>query len=274
MNEYREIVWLFIALCFLSMTSLSSAQNQKTQVATGSQPNRLQTLEKLAKRLQDVSGELASIREQMKGPQSPDSKRKLLERADRVEMELRHLRDELHAVEERDASTGQAPNAANSGCCESIETETANGRVQMEGRDKCEKADMKAAKMGLQSTLVREAVSGTCLAARVIQSQRVANLAIDQANERGLLTKGQNEFCLQFRNIRDNSPADPGEVRAEATMALGQVKAVRAVVKLSRANVDRYCAHVNFPLSGVWAIAVKHEGRLSKGKTVFLATVN
>ena len=117
-------------------------------------------------------------------------------------------------------------------------------------------------------------VNDTCLTpSRLIQSQRLRNLAVDLANDRGLLAKGQNEFCIQFRNTLDNSPANPGAVKVEATMAKGKVRAIRAIVKLSRANVNRFCAHVNFPMPGVWTIAVEHAGPLGKGKAVFLATV-
>lgn len=271
MKRRHATAWLVLGVCVLSVTS-GNAQNQ-THAATDTQTNRTQILEHLQERLQAITAEIAAIREQANVPQSPDSQRRLSQRADRVEIDLRHVKDELNALEAREGIEKIAASPTRSDCCESAEVHTADERVQMEGTEQCKKANAKAT-TGVQSTFVRDAVSATCPTGRVIQSQRAGAFEINLVNNRGLLTKGENEFCIEFRSIRDNNPANPGEVRAEATMAIGQIKAVRAVVRLSRANVDRYCAHVNLSLPGVWTVAVKHRGSLGKGEAVFLAMVN
>jgi hypothetical protein len=57
-------------------------------------------------------------------------------------------------------------------------------------------------------------------------------------------------------------------------MQIGRVKGMRAVVRLTHIDVGRYCAHVDFPLTGSWFIKVKHIGPSGKGKAVFVATIN
>mgnify|MGYP001367934233 CR=1 FL=1 len=132
---------------------------------------------------------------------------------------------------------------------------------------------------------------------KVIHEQRREGMSVELENERGVLTKGTNEFCIQFRNASNNSPADPGDVQAEAIMG-GEMKVacavdkqsrlnanhdcthvnasggVRAIVKLSRMDATRYCARVDFPLAGAWTIAVKSNGSSGKGKAVFHTTIN
>lgn len=48
---------------------------------------------------------------------------------------------------------------------------------------------------------------------------------------------------------------------SEARLATGpfrQVKAVRAVARITQAEVGRYCGEVTLPLSGAWLAKAKH----------------
>src|SRR5882724_1834598 len=169
-------------------------------------------------------------------------------------------------------SPGPGADAGTSGCCEWKDMSTQHGHKPRETMDRCHIADTTAY---TRNAFAAKSTGRKCLnQGRVIESQQLKDLAVDLTNDRGQLSKGQNDFCIRLRRISDNRSPGPEEVETEATMDMGRVKVIRAVVRMALVDVDRYCAHVNFPLSGLWSITVKRKGPSGKEKAVFFATIS
>ena len=273
MKTSHATTYLLIGLYFVNFApALVTAQQQISQAATQTGAHASVSTAYLEKRLQEADQELATIREQMSAALTDEAKRALLERIEHLEQRVQQIRREVEVAKRPQQSSSAVDNSATSGCCELGDTSAGTNNMQFEDRAYCKWGTRNA---GLQGMSDSTSVNETCLTgSRVIQSQRLKHLTVDLANDRGQLTRGKNEFCIEFRGALDNRPADPGKVQAEATMEVRGVKAIRAVVRLSQADVGRYCAHVDFPLPGSWAIEVEHKGPSGKGKAVFPATVN
>jgi len=145
-------------------------------------------------------------------------------------------------------SSGAGADTGTSGCCAWKDTRTQRGHKPLETMDRCHIADTTAY---TRNAFAAKSAGRKCLTqGRVIESQQLKDLAVDLMNDRGQLSKGPNDLCIRLRRISDNRTPDPEEVEAEATMDMGRVKTIRAVVRIAQVDVDRYCAHANFPLSG------------------------
>jgi len=265
-------MYLLIGLCFMNLApTLVAAQRQSYRMAMVTGTHDFPSPAQLRNRVQEADQELSTIREQMSVPLTDDAKRALLERIEHLEREVQQINRNLDAAKRQQMRSAVVDATATSGCCQ-LGTNTGVSGMHADNTAYCKRG---ARNVDVQSMSPSASVKETCLTrSRLIQSKRLRNLTVDLANDRGLLAKGQNDFCIQFRNTLVNSPANPGEVKVEATMAKGKIRAIRAIVKLSRANMDRYCAQVNLPMPGVWTIAVEHAGPLGKGKAVFVAAVN
>lgn len=271
MKRSSTAVCLVMASCFASFARPTvGAQDQSTQTATETLQSPTSSLANLERRLQDAEDELASIRKQMDAPLTVEARRVLLERMEHLEDELQHIRRDLTSVKEQRLRNSTTETSATSGCCELRGTSTQRGYIPMGGTS-CSIIGVNA---DARSTSSARPVAQTCLASgRIIELHELKDLDISLANEQGQLIRGQNSFCIEFSRVQDGKMADPGEVQAEATMQMGRVKGMRAVVRLTHVDVGRYCAHVNFPMAGSWSITVKHNGSSGKGKAVFVATI-
>ena len=272
MKRSSTAVCLVISLCFVSLArAVLGAQEQGAQAPIRTSPNPPSSLTILEKRLQEAEDELASIRKQINTPLTVEARSVLMEHMESVEDELQHIRLDLDSVKAQRLRSSTAETSATSGCCEVRAMTTQRGHTQIEST---------SCKVIAVNTDARRASSArvptqACLAGRrIIESQEFKDLDIILANDQGQLIRGQNSFCIEFGRDHDANLADPEEVQAEATMQIDRVKGMRAVVRLTRIDVGRYCAHVDFPLAGSWFITVKHNGPWGKGKAVFVATIN
>lgn len=272
MKRSSTAVCLVIGLCLVSLPRpVLGAQDQSTQAATGTLPSPPSSLANLEKRLQDAEDELASIRQQLNTPLTVEVRRVLLERMEHLGEDLQHIRRGLNSVKEQRLHNSTTETSATSGCCELRDTSTQHGHTQMGSRS----CRIIGVNRDAPSTSVAGAAAQTCLAGgRIIESRELKDLDISLTNDHGQLTRGQNSFCIDFSRLRNGSMTGRAEVQAEATMQMGQVKALRAVVRLSHSAVGHYCAHVDFPSAGLWFITVKYKGSSGKDKAVFIAPIN
>lgn len=273
MRISHATTYLLIGLYFVNFApALVTAQKQSSQAATQTEAHASASTAYLEKRLQEADHEIAAIREQLSASLTDEAKHALLERIEHLDREVQQIKRDVETAKRQQQSSSAVDHSATSGCCELRDTRAGTSNMQLEDNAHCKWGTRNA---DLQDMADSTSVNETCpVGSRVIQSQRLKHLTVDMTNDRGQLTTGQNEFCIEFRGALDNHPADPGRVQAEATMEVRGVKAMRAVVRLFQAEVGRYCAHVDLPLPGSWSIAVKHKGPLGKGKAVFVATVN
>lgn len=272
MTTNRTTMCLLMSLFLNFAPPLFSAQEQNAQAATQTGVRASPSVFQLRKRLQEADQELAAIKSRMSAPLTDEAKRALLERIAYLEQEVQQIERDLEAAKRQELNSSALDTFATSGCCELRETSAGTGSTQVEDTAYCKWGTRDPDTQSMSHWI---SVNETCLtSSRVIQSQRLKNLTVDLANDRGQLTTGRNEFCIEFRGALDNRPADPGEVQAGATMEVRRVKAIRAVVHLFKAGVGRYCGRVDFPLAGSWAIEVAHKGPLGKGKAVFPAKIN
>jgi hypothetical protein len=170
------------------------------------------------------------------------------------------------------SSSDPGPDAGTSGCCEWKDTSTQHGHKPLETMDRCHIVDTTAY---TRNAFDAKSAGRKCLTQeKVIESEQLKDLAVDLTNDRGQLSKGPNAFCIRLRRISAKRTPDREEVEAEATMDMGRVKVIRAVVRIAQVDVARYCVHVNFPLSGLWSITVKRKGPSWKEKAVFFAAIS
>lgn len=272
MKTSSTAVCLVMTFCFVSLAGPAlGAQDQCTQAATGTVPSQPSSLSNLEKRLQDAADELAAVRQQMNTPLTVEARRVLLERTEHLEEELQHIRGDLDSVKAQRLRSSTTEMSATSGCCVLSDTGTQRRHTQVGGTH-CRIMGVNADARNMSAA--RPAAQACLAGGRIIQLHELKELNISLANDQGQLIRGQNSFCIEFSRVRDGNMADPGEVQAEATMQMGRVKGMRAVVRLTYIDVGRYCARVDFPLAGSWSITVKHNGPSGKGKAVFLATIN
>jgi len=110
-------------------------------------------------------------------------------------------------------------------------------------------------------------------AARFVQLQPRKGISVELTNGHGQFTTGQNSFCVDFRSIRDGSMVDAGDVHTDFTQTIGQVKAVRAIARLSQTETGRYCGRVTLPTPGTWLVTANYAGPSGRGKALFAPTV-
>jgi len=220
MKTSHRTMYLLIGLCFMNLApALVAAQQQSYQMAIVAGARDLRSQAQLHDRVQEAEQELAAMRKQIGAPLTDKGKRALLDGVEHLEQEVQQIKRDLQAAKRQQMSGAAVDATATSGCCQLSTT------VGVSGMDAGDTAYCKwgTTNVNAQSMSPSVLVNDTCLTpSRLIQSQRLRNLAVDLANDRGLLAKGQNEFCIQFRNTLDNSPANPGAVKVEATMAKGR----------------------------------------------------
>lgn len=104
-------------------------------------------------------------------------------------------------------------------------------------------------------------------------SRKLRGFAVNVSSSRSHLETGQNELCIEFKTLAEGLPVNPEMLQVEATLTLGHVKAVLAIVHLSSCVIGCYCGRVKFPWPGSWLITVRYGGHSGKGKVVLQAQV-
>lgn len=187
-----------------------------------------------------------------------------LETADELQKQLDRIKGELASVKlELRGSSNPETNAALSGKVEDLQK-----RAELIGTD-LDTIKMVVRAPGAGQPLTPDSPTG----AKFVQLQPRKGISVELTNGHGQFTTGQNSFCIDFRNIRDGSMVDAGDVRTDFTQAIGQVKALRAVARLSQTEMGRYCGKVTLPTSGTWLVTANYAGPFGKGKALFAPTV-
>lgn len=106
---------------------------------------------------------------------------------------------------------------------------------------------------------------------KIVQSQRVGDWNISILNDRGQLSRGENTFCLEFRNARTNEVADAGNVQVEFTMP--DMGGMRAVAQIAQDGAGRYCGRATLSMTGEWSAVVKDQGSSGRDKAGLSVTV-
>lgn len=107
----------------------------------------------------------------------------------------------------------------------------------------------------------------------IIQTRGANVIAMELTSERRQFTQGENAFCVQFRDGRSFDAVDASDVYVDFTKSVGRVQAVRAVARLSRTEVGRFCGQVSLVLPGPWTMTTRLGGPSSTSKAVFLVPV-
>jgi hypothetical protein len=189
---------------------------------------------------------------------------KNLETANELQRQLDHIKAELASVrQELHGSLNPGANAALSAKVEDLQKRTA-----LLGND------LDSIRMAMATPAARQPLSPDSLSgAKFVQLQPRKGLSVELTRGHGEFTIGQNSFCVDFRRIRDGRMVDAGNVHADFTQAIGQVKAVRAVARLSQTQMGRYCGQVTLPTPGTWLVTANYAGPSGKGKALFAPTV-
>lgn len=265
MSITRTTICLLMCLSLNFAPALLNAQEQNGQAEMQTDPSASPSLAELLKRSQEAERELASIKEQMRAPLTEEARRALLERMDHLEQKVQQLKRDVEVAKRQQFSSSTAKSATTASGCGALRV----GNNEVKDVAFCK---WRRGTPDVQSRSYSSSQSETV--SKIIQQQRLKELTVDLANDRGQLGTGPNDFCIEFRSSLDSHPVDPGKVQAEATMELRRVRAMRAVVHLWRADIGRYCAQVDFPMPGSWAIAVEYKGPSGKGRAAFSAQIN
>ena len=189
---------------------------------------------------------------------------KNLETADELQKHLDRIKAELASVKlELRGSSNPEANAALSGKVEDLQK-----RAELMGTD-LDSIKMAGPSPGVAQPLIDDSPTG----AKFVQLQPRKGISVELTSGQGQFTTGQNSFCIDFRNIRDGSRVDVGDVRTDFTQAIGQIKALRAVARLSQTEMGRYCGKVTLPTPGTWLVIANYAGPSGKGKALFAPTV-
>ncbi len=206
---------------------------------------------------------LLTAQNQATGPER-ESEMNLLQRANEIEKRVGGIKADVASVTQqlRGPSSPEAKTAA----FEKLD--------DLQRRVDVLKAELNTIRMEMRNASAAKTDSPESLTkTRVIQSQRLKDLAVDLTNDRGQFTRGRNNFCIDFRNVRDGSIARTWGVWVDFTNAVGRFKAVRAVARLREAEAGRYCGEVTLPTPGAWLVTAKYDGPSGKGQAVFTPTV-
>jgi hypothetical protein len=189
---------------------------------------------------------------------------KNLETANELQRQLDCIKAELASVKQQlHGSLNPEANAALSAKVEDLQKRTALLRTDLDSI----RITMAAPAAG--QPLTPDSPTG----AKFVQLQPRQGLSVELTRGQGQFTIGQNSFCIDFRRVRDGRMVDAGDVHTDFTQAIGQVKAVRAIARLSQTEMGRYCGQVTLPTPGTWLVTTNYAGPSGKGKALFAPTV-
>jgi Cu(I)/Ag(I) efflux system membrane protein CusA/SilA len=107
----------------------------------------------------------------------------------------------------------------------------------------------------------------------VLQTVRSGDLAITLSNPAGELRQGANNFRIEFRSARTNTPVNVGDVRLNAAMAMAgmTMPGTTSVTPGGRPGV--YEAKGDFAMSGSWDMTLEWDGPAGRGSAAFKGSV-
>jgi len=113
---------------------------------------------------------------------------------------------------------------------------------------------------------------GVTPAERVVLSVRAGEATATLRSESGLLTRGRNQFYIEFRDAQGGL-VDVGDVRLSTAMAMPGMVMTGGVEVLRTSRPGRYLAAGEFAMAGVWQMTLQWSGSAHSGSTSFQGSV-
>ena len=111
-------------------------------------------------------------------------------------------------------------------------------------------------------------------ASNAIETHKSGDLAITLLNDTGDLTRGQNNFIIEFKSAATGEPVDVGRVFISSTMSMPGMAPMSAGIELTpTGEAGKYRAKGDFAMSGAWRFSIQWEGPAGRGNTVFSQSV-
>jgi Cu(I)/Ag(I) efflux system membrane protein CusA/SilA len=107
----------------------------------------------------------------------------------------------------------------------------------------------------------------------VLQTVTAGELAITLSNPSGALRQGANNFRIEFRSARTNTPVNVGDVRLNAAMTMPgmAMTGTTSITPGDRPGV--YEAKGDFAMSGSWDMTLEWNGPAGRGSAAFKGSV-
>ena len=201
----------------------------------------------------------------------------LVDRVNQLQHRLEQIKAELAAAKLRLADASGTPPTLTGASQQVADLEKGVERAKFELYSieaDLVQAQLDSTKLMMQTTADEETLlPQSFTATRVAGPRPRPGLSVVLTNDHGPFIRGRNNFCLEFKNARDGSAADAGDVRVDFTDSIGRIKAVRAVVRLAHSEVGRYCGQVTLPAAGEWLVTTAYDGPSGKGRAIFAPAV-
>jgi AcrB/AcrD/AcrF family/YtkA-like len=107
----------------------------------------------------------------------------------------------------------------------------------------------------------------------VLQTVRSGDLAITLSNPTGALRQGANDFRIEFRSARTNTPVNVGDVRLNAAMAMAGMTMAGTTTVTPGGGPGVYEAKGDFAMSGSWDMTLEWNGPAGRGSAAFKGSV-
>jgi len=107
----------------------------------------------------------------------------------------------------------------------------------------------------------------------VLQTVRAGDLAITLSNPNGELRQGANNFRIEFRSTRTNTPVNVGDVRLNAAMAMAGMTMAGTTTVTPGDQPGIYEAKGDFAMSGSWDMTLEWNGPAGRGSAAFKGSV-
>ena len=109
---------------------------------------------------------------------------------------------------------------------------------------------------------------------KVMQTQKVKDMAVTLLSESGQWKQGKNTFVLEFTVAATRQSMDVGKVTLSTSMAMPGMAPMLAGATLSPDKTSgRYLGTISFPDSGARQVTVAWDGPAGKGSTQFSVSV-
>ena len=101
----------------------------------------------------------------------------------------------------------------------------------------------------------------------------VGDVSIVLLNSTGELKQGQNEFVVQFRDLK-GQPVDVGNAQLGSSMSMPSMAPMSGDSEITpTGQTGTYRVKSNFAMSGAWHFTVSWNGPLGPGSTAFNSNV-
>jgi len=107
----------------------------------------------------------------------------------------------------------------------------------------------------------------------VVQTVRSGDLAITLSNPSGGLRQGSNNFRIEFRSARTNTPVNVGDVRLNAAMTMPGMSMAGTTTVTPGDRPGVYEARGDFAMSGSWDMTLEWNGPAGRGSAAFKGSV-